>query len=103
MQGHVVLGLSIFTPYLSFSHLIFLISYLHMPYPSFSSYLSYLHLLSTLLVLITLSSYLLSCTELVYKPNRDPETNQVCSLGNTTVPSTGSPLRLCSSLRLCLS
>src|ERR1700677_2771754 len=34
-----------------------------------------------------LISYLV--LDLVYKPNRDPETNQVCSLGNTAVLSTG--------------
>src|ERR1700677_1256249 len=94
---------SIFTSLSFLSHLIFLIAYLHMPFLYFSSYLlslSYLHVLSFVPILI---SYLLSCTRLVYKPNRYPETNQVCTLGNTTVLSTGSFLRLCSSLRLSLS
>src|ERR1700677_3003849 len=69
-------------------------------FPYFGSYLlsfPYLHALS---VVPTLISYLLSCTELVYKINRYPETNQVCTLGNTAVLSTGSFLRLRSSLRL---
>ena len=82
---------SIFT---SLSSLIFHIAYLHMPFPYFGSYLfylSYLHVLSTIPILI---SYLLSCTQLVYKPNRYPETNQVCTLRNTAVLSTGSFLRL---------
>src|ERR1700677_3521966 len=94
---------SIFTSLSSLSCLIFFISYLHMPFPYFSSYLSYLsylHVLSTIPVLI---SYLLSCTRLVYKPNRYPETNQVCTLGNTAVLSTNSFLRLHSSLRLGLT
>ena len=91
---------SIFTLLSFLSCLIFFISYLHMPFPYFSSYLSYLHVLSTIPVLI---SYLLSCTWLVYKPNRYPETNQVCTLRNTAVLSTGSFLRLRSSLRLGLS
>src|SRR6202453_5212075 len=83
--------------------LIFLITYLHMLLPyfgSYLSYLSYLHVLSTIPILI---SYLLSCTQLVYKPNRYPEANQVCTLGNTAVLSTGSFLRLRSSLCLGLS
>src|ERR1700677_2519449 len=92
-----------FTSLSFLSRLIFPIIYLHMLLPyfgSYLSYLSYLHVLSTILVLI---SYLLSCTQLVYKPNRYPETNQVCSLGNTALLSTGSFLRLRSSLCLGLS
>ena len=89
---------SIFTSLSSLSRLILLISYLHMPFPclgSYLSYLSYLHVLSAILVLI---SYLLSCTWLVYKPNKYLETNQVCTLRNTAVLSTGSFLRLRLSL-----
>ena len=84
----------IFTSLSFLSHLIFLIAYLHMLlsyFGSYLSYLSYLHVFSTIPVLI---SYLLSCTQLVYKPNRYPETNQVCTLGNTAVLNTGSFLRL---------
>src|ERR1700677_2351377 len=94
---------SIFTSLSSLSCLIFSISYLHMLFPYFGSYLSYLSYLHVLCTIPVLISYLLSCTELVYKPNRYPETNQVCTLGNTAVFSTGSFLRLCSSLRLGLS
>src|SRR5271154_4878563 len=54
-----VMTRSIFTSLSSLSHLIFFISYLHMPFPYFGSYLSYLHVLSAIPVLI---SYLLSCT-----------------------------------------
>src|ERR1700677_4376637 len=92
-----------FTSLSFLSRLIFLIAYLHMflsCFGSYLSYLSYLHVLSTTPIPI---SYLLSCTQLVYKPNRYPETNQVCTRGNTAMLSTGSFLRLCSSLRLGLS
>src|ERR1700677_1972166 len=91
---------SIFTLLSFLSHLIFFISYLHMPFPYFGSYLSYLHMLSTFSVLISylFISYLVP--GIVYKLNRYPETNQVCSLGNTAVLSTSSLLRLRSSLRL---
>ena len=88
---------SIFTSLSSISRLI---SYLHMPFPYFGSYLSYLSYLHVLSIIPVLISFLLSCTQLVYKPNRYPETNQVCTLGNTAVLSTGSLLRPRSSLRL---